>query len=53
MKLRKIFKCAMLSCGLLSLLASGVAAAGPKEIPFTALEGVQVAMRRMMQARLA
>ena len=42
MKLRKIFKCAMLSCGLLSLLASGVAAAGPKEIPFTALEGVQV-----------
>ena len=42
MKLRKIFKCAMLSCSLLSLLASGVAAAGPKEIPFTALEGVQV-----------
>lgn len=42
MKLRKIFKCAMLSCSLLSLLASGVAAAGPKKIPFTALEGVQV-----------
>ena len=42
MRIRKIFKCAMLSCGLLSLLASGVVAAGPKEIPFTALEGVQV-----------
>lgn len=42
MRLRKIFKCALLSCGLLSLLACGAAAAGPKEIPFTALEGVQV-----------
>ncbi len=43
MKLKKMIKTVLLSCGMLCMVSGCAAAAnGPVEIPFSAIEGVQV-----------
>lgn len=42
MRLYKILKAALLSCGMLCMVSGNAAASGSVEIPFTAIDGVQV-----------